>query len=81
MRVKLTTSRVADRLRVNVPGDIIDVPDEEARRLLRSGAAEPVTDESRIETTSVAPLRNAMRQSGKPRTRKTKEKSHASHAE
>lgn len=42
MRVRLLTGRITGEGEVSAPGDELDLPDEEARRLLEAGDAEPV---------------------------------------
>ena len=49
MRVKLMCGRVGDNFSQN-PGQVIDVDEAEARRLIASKQAEPVDGESRTAT-------------------------------
>jgi len=74
MIVRLCTGR-AGLTGSNAPGDVIDVPDAEARRLLASGGAEPVTVEieAAVDTPaetaalSPAPEKQGTRRSGRRR--------------
>lgn len=64
MRVKLTTSRATLRC-VNHAGDEIDIPPEEAFRLIKEGSAVPVRN-GPVETEIVKAPETARRR-GRPR--------------
>jgi len=63
MRIRLLTSRVGDRFSQQA-GDVIDLPDDEARRLLVSEQAERV---EQIETATQPRGENKMSPRGKRR--------------
>lgn len=42
MKIRLLTGRFSEKDGAQSPGDVITVPDEEARRLFEAGSAEPV---------------------------------------
>lgn len=47
MKVRLTTGRADGEGNSWEPGDEIEVPDDEAKRLLESGSAEPIAKRKR----------------------------------
>ena len=57
MRVRLTTWRVCGHGTTQRPGQEIELPDDEAQRLIAAGSAVAVAAET--ETTTVAPAENA----------------------
>lgn len=63
----MLTSRVEAGGRNQQWGDIIDVPDDEAKRMIAAGQAQRLVDEP--ETAMVGGGENAMRPTGKPKTR------------
>lgn len=63
MRVKLTCGRVGIGFDQS-PGDVIELPDAEARRMIEAGSAEPAArhEESRARESAMAgPRENAAR--------------------
>jgi len=63
MRIELTTER-AGTLRHDREGDVIDVPEAEARRLIASGQA--------VECAAVAPRENAAAPAHRPTNKRTR---------
>lgn len=63
----MLTARVEGNGRTQQWGDIIDVPDDEAKRMIAAGQAERSVDGP--ETAMVGGGENAMRQTGRPKTR------------
>lgn len=63
MRIRLTTARTCWGSSQR-PGDTIDLPEDEARRLVAAGAAEPAA----AETAATEPTENAARPA--PRVRR-----------
>jgi hypothetical protein len=57
MRVRLTTDRAVEGIGIQNQGDVVDLDDKEAHRLLAFGQAEPVE----IETASLAVPETAAR--------------------
>ena len=64
MRIRLLVSRVGNNSYQN-PGDIIDVPANEAAEMIRRELAEAVTEEP--ETAMVGGFQTATRTTGRPR--------------
>ena len=68
MQVKLLCDRVGANFEQRA-GDIVSLPRKEAHALVKRGSAERVTSGD-LETASIGPPENAMKQRGRPRTMK-----------
>ncbi|MEM6560034.1 MAG: hypothetical protein AAF656_00405 [Planctomycetota bacterium] len=64
MTIQLTTSLVSSAY-VHEAGDIADVPDDEAFRLINAGFAKPMPDDAKLKTTDKPQPRTRKATAGK----------------